>query len=158
MVGLFLMLSIVLWYVIDWFKRTLEPLPDGPRKLVILAASLIGGIALAIQFRLDVFAVAAQVMGLPEVSATLIGQVFAGLVLASRAGGAHELIKALQGQSAENIKLKTAESGGNVIDVDIDSFAETLARKTLEATQKKPPDAVDGSHTHRAATHEHTSI
>lgn len=149
MVGLFIMLSVVLWYVIDWFKKTLDPLPDTPRKLLILAAALVGGVALAIQFRLDVFAVAAQVMGLPEVSVTIIGQIFAGLVLASGAGGAHELIKALQGFSggSNNVLVPGLEALEGVadIDIDVDKIAETAVRKALEAMQKKPPD--DGSNT-----------
>lgn len=97
MVGLFIMLAIVLWYVIDWFKRAIDTLPDKPRKLLILAAALAGGVALSLQFKLDAFVVAAQVMGLSDVEVTLIGQVFAGLILASEAGGAHKLITALQG-------------------------------------------------------------
>lgn len=70
------------------------------RKIVILITSLVGRVALvalALQFKLDVFSVAAQVMGLPNVNVTEVGQIFAGLVLSSGAGGAHELNKDLQG-------------------------------------------------------------
>lgn len=127
MVGLFIMLSVVLWYVIDWFKKVLDPLPDTPRQLLILAAALTGGVLLALQFKLDVFAVAAQVMGLEEVRTTVVGQVFAGLVLASGAGGAHELIKALQGYS-----------GGTNIFLPADKPAPTSETPVHDAQSVEP--------------------
>lgn len=101
MLALFTVFSIVLWYIINWLKKfiTKAELPDLWYDLIVLAIALVGGLLLAVQFRLDAFVLASEILSLtPPIEHSLTGVVFGGLVLASGSGGFFELLKALKGR------------------------------------------------------------
>lgn len=133
MIGLFTLVAMVLWYIVEWIKKVMDGEMDA-RRIIILAFSVAGGVFLAFQYRLDVFVLAAEVMGIDGLQITTAGHVLAGIVLASGAAGLFELLKALRGLQP-----------GDVISADIDTtehmaFAQNPAER-LATEQEKPPEA-----------------
>lgn len=129
MVGIFILFSLVLWYLIEWLKKVSEGfgLPDWAYRAGVFITALAGGVLLALQFRLDVFIMLAEVMGHTGIEESLTGQIFGGLVLASGSGGVYELLKAVKGGqelapgavielkgTSQTVELKPPEAGPGV--------------------------------------------
>lgn len=107
MIGMFTMFSAILWYLIDIFKELLNKLkgtgkitlPDLAYDAVVWVIALGGGMLLAMQFNLDAFVLASQlidgVVEMPDIAPTLTGNIFGGLLLASGSGVINGLLKAL---------------------------------------------------------------
>lgn len=107
MLGLFTLFSAVLWYLMDNFKRWLTGLKEAKHfdakdivyDLVLWVTALVVGMLLALQFKLDAFVLASQIMDgvveVPTIEPTVIGNVFGGLLLASGSGFMNGLLKAL---------------------------------------------------------------
>ena len=107
MIGMFTMFSAILWYLIDIFKDVLTrlkgagklTLPDLAYDAIIWVIAIGGGMLLALQFNLDAFVMASQLVGdvieMPEIVPTLTGNIFGGLLLASGSGVINGLLKAL---------------------------------------------------------------
>ena len=107
MIGMFTMFSAILWYLIDIFKELLSKLkgtgkitlPDLVYDAFVWVIALGGGMLLAMQFNLDAFVLASQlidgVVEMPEIVPTLTGNIFGGLLLASGSGVINGLMKAL---------------------------------------------------------------
>lgn len=106
MIGLFTMLSAVLWYLIGVLKNLLtqfsgekKRIPELVYDITIWVVAIGGGMLLAIQFQLDAFVMASQLMegviAVPEVLPSLIGSIFGGLLLASGSGVINGLLKAI---------------------------------------------------------------
>ena len=107
MIGMFTMFSAILWYLIDIFKGVLTrlkgdgkiTLPDLIYDAIIWVIAIGGGMLLALQFNLDAFVLASQlvddVIEIPEIVPTLTGNIFGGLLLASGSGVINGLLKAL---------------------------------------------------------------
>lgn len=142
MVGVFIMISLVLWYVIEWVKKVI----DGemtPRRIAILVLALIGGVLLAFQFKLDVFVMAAQFMGVEGIELSLIGQIFAGMVLASGSAGVFELLSALKGFTGGDAPEDGFRPVELVETAISEEDADVIADKVLKAMlneQRKPPN------------------
>lgn len=107
MIGMFTMFSAILWYLIDIFKALLKQLkdtsklslPDLAYDAIVWVIALGGGMLLAIQFNLDAFVMASQLMSdvieIPEIVPSITGNIFGGLLLASGSGMINGLLKAL---------------------------------------------------------------
>lgn len=107
MVGLFTLFGAVLWYLLDNFKRWLNGLREAKHfnvndvvyDLVLWVTAVVVGMLLAIQFKLDAFILASQLMDnvvqLPDIEPSFIGYIFGGLLLASGSGFLNGLLKAL---------------------------------------------------------------
>ncbi len=141
MVGVFIVVSLVLWYAIEWVKKVI----DGemtPRRIAILVLALACGVLLAFQFRLDAFVMASQFVGVDALEPSLLGKVFAGIVLASGSAGIFELLKALKGfsaggnpEEAYTVELEQAKMS--------EEEADVIANRVLKAMlneQRKPPN------------------
>ena len=110
MIGLFTLFSAILWYLIDIVKEVLgkfreandRKLPDLLYDLVIWVLAIGGGMLLAIQFKLDAFVLVSQLMDnvieIPVIEPTFIGNIFGGLLLASGSGVINKLLKAIGGR------------------------------------------------------------
>lgn len=136
MVGIFILFSLVLWYLIEWLKKVVEgfKLPDWAYRAGLLVTALAGGILLALQFKLDVFVMMSEVMGQGNIQSTLTGQIFGGLVLASGSGGVYELLKAVKG--GELVELEPVELVAPAIDTK--EIAAAIRDGLKE--QQKPPE------------------
>lgn len=103
MLGLFLLFSITLWYLIDIIKQGLLKfsLPDLVYNGIVWGLAIAGGMLLAFQFKLDAFVLASEIMNsvLPvtPIEPTLTGNIFGGLIIASGSGGVNAFLKALKG-------------------------------------------------------------
>lgn len=98
----FFLFSIVLWYLIGRVKKFIPrlKLSDLLYDVIIIVLALGGGMLLALQFKLDVFVLLAEVMKPgTTIEPTFTGQVFGGLVLASGSSGVFELLKAINGRT-----------------------------------------------------------
>lgn len=106
MIGMFTMLSAVLWYLIDFIKKILTKI-SGENKIIkdlvydiiLWVIAIVGGLLLAFTFKLDAFVMVSQMMRgitkIPIVDSTVVGSVFGGLLLASGSGTINALFKAI---------------------------------------------------------------
>jgi hypothetical protein len=141
MIGLFSLVAVVLWYIVEWVKKVIDGEMD-LRRIFILVLSVVGGAFLAFQYRLDVFVLAAEMMGIEGLQITTAGHVLAGIVLASGAAGVFELLKALRGLSSGEPLTDiayTTESISLYTEEDADLIAKKVLER-LESERQKPPD------------------
>lgn len=107
MLGLFMLFSVTIWYLIDILKQNLSKagMPDAIYNLVIWAIALGAGFLVAFQFKLDAFVMASEIMNgvleVPKIEPSITGYVFGGLVLASGSGGVNAFLKAIKGDKTE---------------------------------------------------------
>lgn len=103
MLGLFLLFSMTIWFLVDILKQNIKllNLPDTIYNVVVWAVALIVGMLISFQFRLDAFVLAHEVMKgfipIEIIELSITGQVFGGLLLASGSGGVNAFLKALRG-------------------------------------------------------------
>ena len=103
MLGLFLLFSMTIWFLVDILKQNIKllNLPDSVYNIVIWVVALGVGMLISFQFNLDAFALASEIMTgfvpFTPIELTITGQVFGGLLLASGSGGVNAFLKALRG-------------------------------------------------------------
>lgn len=99
----YLVFAILLWWAIDWVKRYLVKFncPAMVQEVIVLVLALGGGIGLSVFYQLDLLIL----LGIQE-NGSLVGQIFAGLGIASGSGGVYELLKAIKGiGSVETVEI-----------------------------------------------------
>lgn len=142
MIGLFSLVAVVLWYIVEWVKKVIDGEMD-LRRIFILVLSVVGGVFLAFQYRLDVFVLAAEILGIEGIQITTAGHVLAGIVLASGAAGVFELLKALRGLSSGKALADIEYDPEFVAFGYPDDAANLIAQKVLELLEterQKPPE------------------
>lgn len=102
-VALYTIVSVVMWYVIDWIKSIFvsQEVPEKLYQLIMLVLCLGVGIGLALAFKLDAFVLVAALMrqiiaDIPVIEPSLVGYIFGGLMLASGSGAIHKISKLFQ--------------------------------------------------------------
>lgn len=107
MLGLFLLFSMTVWFIIDIIKQNLKlaNLPDAAYNIVIWIIALGVGMLISFQFKLDAFVLASEIMAgiipVESLEPTMTGYVFGGLLLASGSGGVNAFLKSLKGLKPE---------------------------------------------------------
>ena len=103
MLGLFLMFSMIIWFLLDFLKPKLAliKLPDAIYDVILWACALAVGTFIAFQFKLDAFVLASDIIvgfiPFGPIEPSITGQVFGGLILASGSGGVNAFLKSLGG-------------------------------------------------------------
>ena len=103
MLGLFLLFSMTIWFLVDILKQNIKllNLPDSVYNIVIWVVALGVGMLISFQFKLDAFVLASEIMTgfvpIAPIELSITGQVFGGLLLASGSGGVNAFLKALRG-------------------------------------------------------------
>lgn len=89
----YLIFAVMLWWAIEWIKKCMDKFQiNGKAKdIVILILALFGGTGMAIGYNLDLFVL----LGVQD-APTIVGQIFAGLGIASGSGGVFELLKSIK--------------------------------------------------------------
>lgn len=107
MLGLFLLFSMMIWFVLDLLKSKIRliKMSDEIYDVVIWAIALAIGTFISFQFKLDAFVMASEIMKefvpLEIIELSITGQIFSGLLLASGSGGVNAFLKALRGLKPE---------------------------------------------------------
>ena len=96
----YLVFAILLWWAIDWVKRYLVKFncPAMVQEVIVLVLALGGGVGLSMFYQLDLL----TLLGVQE-NGSIVGQIFAGLGIASGSGGVYELLKAIKGIGATEL-------------------------------------------------------
>ena len=103
MLGLFLLFSMTIWFLVDILKQNIKLIgfPDPVYNIVVWVVALGVGMLISFQFKLDAFVLASEVMKgfipIEVIDISVTGQVFGGLLLASGSGGVNAFLKALRG-------------------------------------------------------------
>ncbi|MDI9520589.1 MAG: hypothetical protein QM308_05470 [Bacillota bacterium] len=89
----YLVFAVLLWWAIEWVKRYLVKFscPKMVQEIIVLILALGGGLGLSIYYKFDLL----MLLGVQE-NNSIVGQVFAGLGIASGSGGVYELLKAIK--------------------------------------------------------------
>ncbi len=105
---LYTVVSLVMWYVIDWVKRILldYQIPERVYNVILLVLCLAVGLLLAFTFKVDAFVLVSALMsavvpGVPVIESSLIGYVFGGLFFASGSAVIHEISNRLNEKKVE---------------------------------------------------------
>lgn len=101
-VVLYSVVSLVMWYVIDWLKELLLELKlkEQIYKFVLLVICLGVGLLLAFTFRVDAFVLVSALMravvpDTPVIEPSTVGYIFGGLFFASGSAVVHEISERL---------------------------------------------------------------
>ena len=103
MLGLFLLFSMTIWFVVDILKQNIKliNLPDTVYNVIVWIVALAVGMLISFQFKLDAFVLASEIMTgfipFTPIEPTITGYIFGGLLLASGSGGVNAFLKALKG-------------------------------------------------------------
>lgn len=109
---MFTILSIVLWYALDFIKKILTRVSGEEKRindltydLIVWGIAISLGMALSFQFRTDAFVIVSQLMRgiskIPIIKPSIMGQIFGGLLLASGSGVVNNLMKAINKEIPE---------------------------------------------------------
>lgn len=91
-----LMLSTIMWLLVDWLKPLWENVSAA--KYITMAVALAGSIAMTLTFGLDLLVA----VGISQ-NATVIGSVFAALAMTAGSGLINEIVKAISGQKGTKV-------------------------------------------------------